>query len=114
MPEIFEVVARTGFLREDMKHAVKVVEHGPADITRTVRIDGQERLVVLEAQVDLLGDRFGLALVASRADHQVIRVGDKLTHVEANNVLAQLAIHQPGDFPAQFFTAFCHTGFHCQ
>ena len=63
VPEVFEVVPLAGFFGEDVEYAVKVVEHGPADVPGTVRVDRQQRMIVLEAQVDLLGDSVGTDLV---------------------------------------------------
>src|SRR5439155_3196872 len=49
-----------------------------------------------ELSLHLLHDRLDLALVASRADHEVVRDPDQRPHVEHHYVLPQLRGSRPG------------------
>src|SRR4051812_39581776 len=76
-PEILERVTLPRFLGEHVQYAVEVIEHDPTGRLSRVGAARQQFLLLLEAQLHLVGDRARLTLVAGRADRQEVGVRDE-------------------------------------
>ena len=60
-PQLLEAVERARLGREDVQHAVEVVEQDPLALAPALAALRQQALVVLQGQLDLLGDGLDVA-----------------------------------------------------
>jgi nicotinate (nicotinamide) nucleotide adenylyltransferase len=73
--------------REDVNDDIQVVQQRPAPLGHSLPASRQQPLALLEAQVDGIVDGLDLAVRATGADDQVIRVADQAAQVQGDDVL---------------------------
>ena len=74
--------------REDVDHAVEVVEQDPARLALALGAARQQALLLLQLRVDRVVDRLRLALGVARADHEEVRVAHDPAQVDHAHVVA--------------------------
>src|SRR5688572_30034105 len=85
-PELLEAVEIARLGREDVHHDVQVVHEDPARLAEALDPAREQAVLLLEALVDAVVDRLGLAVRVARADHEVVRIAEHALQVELDDV----------------------------
>src|SRR3954464_6713915 len=96
-PELFQPVKGPRLRREYVHDAVEVVHEDPARLAVAFDATRQQSGRALQLEVNGVVDRLRLALGVARADHEVVRVADRVAQVEQPHVDRLLVVRDLRD-----------------
>src|SRR5215211_2627898 len=100
-PELLEAVELARLRREDVDDHVEVVHQDPARLGEALDAAREDSVPLLEAEVDAVVDRLGLAIRVARADDEEVGVAEHAAEVELGDVDGLLVGREVGDRAGQ-------------